>query len=65
MVELANIKYGVYALLSLFLVSVGGNAWSVYKMQRMNDTIQNQMKGILSENAEKISSIEEAVYDAV
>jgi len=58
MIELANIKYGAYALLSLFLISVGGNAWSVYKMQRMNDTIQNQMKGILSENAQKISAIE-------
>ena len=61
MIELANIKYGAYALLSLFLISVGGNAWSVYKMKRMNDTIQAQMQGILSENATKISSIETAL----
>lgn len=61
MVELANIKYGAYALLSLFLISVGGNAWSVYKMQRMNDTIQAQMKGILDENQRKMSEINTAL----
>ena len=50
-------KYGIYALISLFLLSVGGNAWSVYKMQRMDATIQDQMNGILSDNAEQIASI--------
>ena len=52
-----NIKYGAYALLSLFLISVGGNAWSVYKMQRMDATIQDQLAGILSDNATKIAQI--------
>ena len=61
MVELANIKYGVYALLSLFLISVGGNAWSVYKMQRMDATIQDQLNGILKDNAEKIAAIDTAL----
>ena len=53
-----NIKYGAYALLSLFLISVGGNAWSVYKMQRMDATIQDQLNGILTENARKIAAID-------
>lgn len=56
-----NIKYGAYALLSLFLISVGGNAWSVYKMQRMDATIQDQLNGILTDNAKKISEINVAL----
>lgn len=52
-----NFKYGIYALISLFLLSVGGNAWSVYKMQRMDSTIQDQLKGVLKANAEKIAAI--------
>jgi hypothetical protein len=53
-----DFKHTLYGLISLFLLSVGGNAWSVYKMRRMNTTIQAQMKGILDENATKIASIE-------
>ena len=54
-------KYGLYALLSVFLVSVGGNAWSVYKMSQMDATIQAQLKGVLSKNAQKISAISTAL----
>lgn len=52
-----NIKYGAYALLSLFLVSVGGNAWSVYKMTTMQTTIREQLEGKLDETAKQITKI--------
>lgn len=54
-------KYALYGLASLFLVSVGGNAWTVYKMQRMDDTIQDQLAGILSDNAKKIAEMNETL----
>ena len=54
-------KYALYGLASLFLVSVGGNAWSVYKMQRMDATIQDQIAGVLSENAKKIAKMDETL----
>ena len=50
-------KYALYGLVSLFLVSVGGNAWSVYKMSSMQDTISEQLDGKLSETAQQIASI--------
>ena len=54
-------KYALYGLASLFLVSVGGNAWTVYKMQRMDATIQDQIAGVLSENATKITTMNETL----
>lgn len=44
-------KYALYGLVSLFLVSMGGNAWSVYKMTTMQDTITEQLEGKLTANA--------------
>lgn len=46
-----------YGLMSLFFLSVAGNAWTVYKATKMESTIEEQLKGKLSAAAKEISAL--------
>lgn len=52
-----HISYVAYVLGSLGVLSVGANAYQAHKYNRMVDTIQNQLKGELSENARLLSEM--------
>lgn len=56
-----SFNYVTYGLLSLFMLSVGGNAWTVYKTTKMDNTIQEQLKGKLSQAAKDISALNEKI----
>ena len=57
MPDIFDLKYALYALAGFFLLSLGGNAWSVYKMTTMQSTIQEQLEGKLSATAQAIASL--------
>lgn len=50
--EVLNFKYAPYVLGVLFTISSLTNAWMTYKMNRLDDTIQDQMNGKYSKEAD-------------
>ena len=54
-----NFKYTLYGLISLFLVSVGGNAWTIYKLNTMQTVIDKQLNGELSLEARILAGVDE------
>ena len=54
-----NFKYALYGLVSVFLLSVGGNAWTVYKITTMQTTIDEQLNGKLGLKASILASLDE------
>ena len=56
-----SFNYVTYGFLSLFMLSVGGNAWTVYKTTKMDSTIQEQLSGKLTQAAKDIASLNERV----
>jgi hypothetical protein len=56
-----SFNYVTYGLLSFFMLSVGGNAWTVYKTTKMESTIQEQLSGKLAKTAKDIASLNESV----
>ena len=54
-----NFKYALYGLISFFLVSVGGNAWTIYKLNTMQTTIDEQLNGKLGLKASILATLDD------
>lgn len=59
LIESLSTEAILYVFLGFFGLSLGGQAWSSYKMSQLEDTIRLQMKGTFSENAQKIKALDE------